>query len=104
MTDVFRLWFVVTYLVGFVFFLVLIFRFRTRRPAVEQRRGPLPPSAALISWLIPSIILLTGVGHIAAALAGSGVRRAELDPACAVVDDPGRVDEGGGRGGAVAVR
>jgi protein-S-isoprenylcysteine O-methyltransferase Ste14 len=61
MTDAFRLWFVVSYALGFVFFPVLIFRFRARRPTVEQRVGPLPPPLALISWLIPPIILLTGV-------------------------------------------
>jgi protein-S-isoprenylcysteine O-methyltransferase Ste14 len=66
MTDDFRLGFVVAYGVGFIFFLVLIFRFRARQQTVEQRVGPLPPPPALISWLTPPIILLTQVGQISA--------------------------------------
>ena len=66
MTDALRLWFVVAYALGFIFFLALIFRFRARRQTVEQRVGPLPASPALISWLIPPIILLTEVGQISA--------------------------------------
>jgi protein-S-isoprenylcysteine O-methyltransferase Ste14 len=64
MTDAIRVWFIVAYGLGFVFFLALIFRFRARRQAVAQRVGPLPPPPALISWLIPPIILLTQVGQI----------------------------------------
>lgn len=66
MTGAFRLWFVVAYGMGFIFFLALIFRFRARRPTVEQRVGPLPPPPALISWLIPPVILLAEVGQISA--------------------------------------
>jgi protein-S-isoprenylcysteine O-methyltransferase Ste14 len=33
---------------------------------VEQRVGPLPPPPAVISWLIPPIILLTQAGQISA--------------------------------------
>jgi protein-S-isoprenylcysteine O-methyltransferase Ste14 len=66
MTDDFRLGFVITYVVGFIFFLVSIFRFRARQQTVEHRVGPLPPPPALISWLIPPIILLTEVGQISA--------------------------------------
>jgi protein-S-isoprenylcysteine O-methyltransferase Ste14 len=68
MTDAFRLWFVVAYALGFIYFLALIFRFRARRQTVERRVGPLPPPPALISWLIPPIILLTEVGQISARL------------------------------------
>jgi protein-S-isoprenylcysteine O-methyltransferase Ste14 len=64
--DDFRLWFVVAYALGFLFFLALVFRFRTRRPTVEQRVGSLPSPPALISWLIPPIILLVHVGQISA--------------------------------------
>jgi protein-S-isoprenylcysteine O-methyltransferase Ste14 len=67
MTDAFRLWFVVVYASGFIFFLASILRFRARRQAVEQRVGPIPPPPALISWLIPPTILLTEVGQISAA-------------------------------------
>jgi protein-S-isoprenylcysteine O-methyltransferase Ste14 len=66
MIDAVRLWFIVAYALGFIFFLALIFRFHVRRPTVEQRAGPLPPPPALISWLIPPIILLTHLGQIAA--------------------------------------
>lgn len=67
MTDVFRLWFVFVYAVAFIFFVGLILAFRARGQKVEKRVGPLPPPPALISWLIPPIILLTEVGQIAAA-------------------------------------
>ena len=66
-TDAFRLWFVLAYALGFIFFLALIFRFRARRQTVEQRVGPLPPPPALLSWLIPPVILLAEVGQISAA-------------------------------------
>jgi protein-S-isoprenylcysteine O-methyltransferase Ste14 len=64
--DAFRLWFVFIYALGFFFFLALVFRFRSRRPAVEQRVGSLPAPPALISWLIPPTILLVQVGQISA--------------------------------------
>lgn len=64
MTDAIRIWFVLSYGLGFVFFLALILRFRARRQVVEQRAGPLPPPPAIVSWLIPPIILLTEVGQI----------------------------------------
>ena len=67
MADVIRVWFVVAYAIGFIFFLALIFRFRARGEAIEQRVGSLPPPPALISWLVPPIILLMGVGQISAA-------------------------------------
>jgi protein-S-isoprenylcysteine O-methyltransferase Ste14 len=64
--GVFRLWFIVAYALGFFFFLALVVRFRSRRPIVEQRVGSLPAPPALISWLIPPIILLVQVGQIPA--------------------------------------
>lgn len=67
MMDLVRFWFVGVYVLGFLFFVALIFRFHSRRPTVQQKDGPLPPPPALISWLIPPIILLTEVGQIAAA-------------------------------------
>ena len=66
MTASMRLGFIFVYVLGFIFFLALIFRFRARRQGVEQRVGPLPPPPALISWLVPPIILLTEVGQISA--------------------------------------
>jgi protein-S-isoprenylcysteine O-methyltransferase Ste14 len=66
MTDLFRFSFALAYFIGFIFFVTLIVRFHIRRPTVEQRVGPLPPPPAFISWLIPPIILLTGVGNISA--------------------------------------
>lgn len=67
MIDGFRLAFVITYTVGFIFFLALIFQFRARRQSVEERAGPLPPPPAVISWLIPPIVLLTGFGQLSEA-------------------------------------
>jgi protein-S-isoprenylcysteine O-methyltransferase Ste14 len=66
MNDVLRFAFVVTYLLGLVYYAMLIVRFHARRPVVEQRVGPLPPPPALISWLVPPIILLSGWGDLAA--------------------------------------
>jgi protein-S-isoprenylcysteine O-methyltransferase Ste14 len=66
MIDAFRWGFAITYVIGFIFFLGLIFGFRARRQRVEQRVGPLPPPPALVSWLIPPIVLLTGFGQISA--------------------------------------
>ncbi|MGH7628946.1 MAG: methyltransferase family protein [Gemmatimonadales bacterium] len=66
MTDLFRFSFALAYFVGLAFFVTLIVRFRARRPMVEQRIGPLPPPPAFISWLIPPIILLTGIGDVSA--------------------------------------
>lgn len=66
MQDTFRLWFVLAYALGFLFFLVQILRFRARDPVVEQRKGPLPPPPALISWFIPPAILLLDVGGLEA--------------------------------------
>lgn len=65
MTDAFRLSFTIVYCAGFIYFLVAIIRFRARDPAVERRVGPLPPPPALISWLVPPIVLLSQVGQIA---------------------------------------
>lgn len=66
MIDALRIWFVFVYILLFLFFLAVIFRFRKQRPAVEQRAGPLPPPPALISWLIPPTILLLQVGQLSA--------------------------------------
>jgi protein-S-isoprenylcysteine O-methyltransferase Ste14 len=65
-TDAFRLWFAFAYAVGVFFFLALVYRFRSRRPTVEQRVGSLPSPPALISWLIPPIILLAQAVQIPA--------------------------------------
>jgi protein-S-isoprenylcysteine O-methyltransferase Ste14 len=64
--DLFRLSFAVAYLVGLVFFVILILTFIARRPLVEQRVGPLPAPPAFISWLIPPVILLADFGAFAA--------------------------------------
>jgi protein-S-isoprenylcysteine O-methyltransferase Ste14 len=65
-TNAIRVWFIVAYGLGFVFFLALVHRFRARRQVVERRAGLLPPPPALVSWLIPPIIIFTEVGQIAA--------------------------------------
>lgn len=68
MIDAFRLWFIVAYILGFIFFVALILKFRSRGQTVEKREGLLPPPPSLISWLVPPLILLTEVGQIAASL------------------------------------
>jgi protein-S-isoprenylcysteine O-methyltransferase Ste14 len=62
MSEPFAIAFAVVYGLGLVFFAILILRFRARQPIVEQQIGPLPAPPAIISWLIPPVLLLTGFG------------------------------------------
>lgn len=64
MTDFFRIWFIVVYILGFLYFLGAIFSFRWRQLAVEQKAGPLPSPPAIISWLIPPFVLLAQFAQI----------------------------------------
>ena len=64
MLQAFQSFFVFAYFLGFAFFVFLILRFRARRPDVEQRTGRLPAPPALISWLVPPLILLVRIGDI----------------------------------------
>lgn len=66
MIEAFHLWFVVVYILGFIFFVALILKFRARGQTVEKRQGLLPPPPSLISWLVPPVVLLTEVGQISA--------------------------------------
>ena len=66
MAQLFRLSFALAYGLGLIFFVFLIVVFRVRRPEIEHRIGPLPSPPALISWLVPPILLLTGVGAFSA--------------------------------------
>jgi len=58
-----RLWFLMLYAVGLVVFVGGVVRFRPRREAIEKKHGPLPTPGALITFLVPPIILLARVGH-----------------------------------------
>ncbi|MDX1687760.1 MAG: isoprenylcysteine carboxylmethyltransferase family protein [Candidatus Promineifilaceae bacterium] len=58
-----RLWFIALYAFGLAVFLAGVFRFRPRREAIEEKHGPLPTPGALITFLVPPIILLARVGH-----------------------------------------
>ena len=64
MTQIFQSSFVLAYFLGLAFFVLLIVAFRARRPDIEQRTGPLPAPPALISWLVPPVILLAGIGSL----------------------------------------
>jgi protein-S-isoprenylcysteine O-methyltransferase Ste14 len=64
MSQLFRSSFVLAYLLGLAFFVFLILAFRARRPDIEQRVGPLPAPPAFISWLVPPIILVAGIGDL----------------------------------------
>ena len=66
MSQLFRLSFAVAYFLGLIFFLFLIAAFRARRQVIEHRMGPLPSPPAVITWLVPPILLLTGVGAFSA--------------------------------------
>ena len=60
----FRIWFIAGYAIGFAVFVASIIRFRRRSPAVEDAVGPLPPPPALLSWLVPPVVMLIGVGEL----------------------------------------
>ena len=58
-----RLWFLVLYGLGLAVFLAGAVRFRPRRDAIEEQHGALPTPGALITFLVPPLILLARVGH-----------------------------------------
>lgn len=58
-----RLWFVALYAIGLFVFLTGVLRFRPRREAIEEKHGRLPTPGALITFLVPPIILLARVGQ-----------------------------------------
>lgn len=58
-----RLWFIALYAIGFAVFVAAVVRFRPRREAIEKKHGALPTPGALITFLLPPIILLAWVGH-----------------------------------------
>jgi protein-S-isoprenylcysteine O-methyltransferase len=70
MTDGFRLWFLVLYAIGIVVLFVKIIPARTRGATVEKQisdsRRLLPVILAPVNWLVPALILLSGIGEISA--------------------------------------
>lgn len=62
--DIFRYWFAAAFILGLAVFVTAIIAFRRRDPRVEKAIGKLPPPPALMTWLIPPIILLIGVGSL----------------------------------------
>ena len=63
LADGLRLWFIALYVFGFAVFLAGVIRFRPRRAAIEEKHGSLPTPGALITFLVPPIILLARIGH-----------------------------------------
>lgn len=59
-----RFWFLVLYGLGFAVFLAGVIRFRPRREGIEKKHGPLPTPGALITFLVPPLILLGRIGHL----------------------------------------
>jgi len=64
MNDPFRFWFLLLYVFGFSVFLIELYRFRARQPAVERQTGLLPPPPGVINWLIALAVLFTRVGEL----------------------------------------
>ena len=62
--DIFRYWFAAAFILGLAVFVTAIIAFRRRAPRVEKAIGKLPPPPALMTWLIPPVILLIGVGSL----------------------------------------
>lgn len=59
-----RLWFLVLYAIDIVGFLSTVARVRRERPVFERQIGPLPEIGALVAWLVPPVILLSGIGRL----------------------------------------
>jgi len=59
-----RLWYLMLYAIGLAVFLGGVIRFRPRKEAIEEQRGPLPTPGALITFLIPPLILLARIGQL----------------------------------------
>src|SRR5688572_30414063 len=55
-----RLWFLALYALDIVGFLSTVARIRRERPAFERQIGPLPEVGALVAWLVPPLIILSG--------------------------------------------
>jgi protein-S-isoprenylcysteine O-methyltransferase len=70
MTDGLRIWFLGLYAIGIVVLLVKFILTRPREEAVEKRiadsRRLLPMICLPVDWLIPPLILLSGIGQLSA--------------------------------------
>jgi hypothetical protein len=64
MEQTLQLWFLVLYTVGVVGFLSNVMCVRRSQPTFEKQIGPLPPVDALVAWLVPPLILLSGIGEL----------------------------------------
>jgi len=64
MATLFRVWFILLYVLGFGMFLTELFRFRARRPVVERRTGLFPPPPGVLNWILALAILGTRVGEL----------------------------------------
>lgn len=59
-----RYWFIGLYVLGFVAFAVMFFRLRSRRDAIEKKKGPLPTPGILVPLGLPLLILLIRFGEL----------------------------------------
>ena len=70
MTDGLRIWFLVLYAVGIVVLLIKFLPTRDREKAAEKRiadgRRFLPMIFLPVDWLVPPLILLSGIGQLSA--------------------------------------
>ena len=66
LSEGFRVWFLVLYILNILGFLVAAIRFRVHREAIEKQTGPLPSPGIVIPLGIPLLILLIRVGEIQA--------------------------------------
>jgi protein-S-isoprenylcysteine O-methyltransferase len=70
MTDGLRIWFLGLYAIGIVVLLVKFILTRPREEAVEKRiadsRRLLPMICLPVDWLVPPLILLSGIGQLSA--------------------------------------
>ena len=63
-----RIWFLVLYGIDVVGFLSTVARVRRERPVFERQIGPLPEIGALVAWLVPPVILISGIGRLSVEL------------------------------------
>lgn len=72
MIDGLRIWFLILYAVGIVVLLVKFIPARTHEKVIEKRvndsRRLLPMICLPVDWLVPPLILLSGVGEVPAGL------------------------------------
>ncbi len=70
LTDGFRIWFLVLYAIGIVVILVKFIPVRRRREVFEKQivdsRRLLPMICLPVDWLVPPLILLSGIGQVPA--------------------------------------